>query len=55
MDFSVEEIEALLSSRFIDEDFFKPTMRQYSTSGVRISVSVSVLSGVGRITTRSNS
>lgn len=32
VDFSVEEVEALLSSRFIDEDFFKPTMRKYSTS-----------------------
>ena len=28
-DFSVEHIETLLSSRFIDEDFFKPTMARY--------------------------
>ncbi|KAK4047971.1 autophagy protein 13 [Microbotryomycetes sp. JL221] len=28
-DFSVEEIEALLSSKFIDEDFFKPTLAQF--------------------------
>lgn len=28
-DFSVEDIETLLSSRFIDEDFFKPTMARY--------------------------
>ncbi|KAK9900208.1 hypothetical protein P389DRAFT_9292 [Cystobasidium minutum MCA 4210] len=41
VDFSVEEIEALLSSRFIDEDFFKPTMRKYSSS-----------SGPGSIPTR---
>ena len=36
VEFSIEEIEALLSSRFIDEDFFKPTMRKYSSGqGVR--------------------
>ncbi|SCV72029.1 BQ2448_4723 [Microbotryum intermedium] len=28
-DFAVEDIETLLSSRFIDEDFFKPTMARY--------------------------
>ncbi|GAA6055341.1 hypothetical protein JCM3770_005298 [Rhodotorula araucariae] len=28
-DFSVEEIETLLSSRFIDEDFFRPTLARY--------------------------
>ncbi|GAA5896728.1 hypothetical protein JCM8208_007069 [Rhodotorula glutinis] len=28
-DFSVEEIETLLSSRFIDEDFFRPTVARY--------------------------
>ncbi|BGP40561.1 autophagy protein 13 [Rhodotorula kratochvilovae] len=30
-DFSVEEIETLLSSRFIDEDFFRPTVARYRT------------------------
>lgn len=29
-DFSVEEIETLLSSRFIDEDFFKPTVSRFN-------------------------
>ncbi|SGY93397.1 BQ5605_C037g11588 [Microbotryum silenes-dioicae] len=28
-EFAVEDIETLLSSRFIDEDFFKPTMARY--------------------------
>lgn len=28
-DFSVEEIETLLSSRFVDEDFFRPTVARY--------------------------
>ncbi|KAK4047247.1 phosphoribosylformylglycinamidine synthase [Microbotryomycetes sp. JL201] len=28
-DFAVEEIEALLSSKFIDEDFFKPTLARF--------------------------
>ncbi|KAM0791628.1 hypothetical protein ACM66B_006067 [Microbotryomycetes sp. NB124-2] len=31
-DFSVEEIEALLSSKFIDEDFFKPTLARFQQS-----------------------
>lgn len=31
VDFSVEDIETLLSSRFIDEDFFKPTMARYQS------------------------
>ncbi|BGP08544.1 autophagy protein 13 [Rhodotorula toruloides] len=31
-DFSVEEIETLLSSRFIDEDFFRPTVARYSSA-----------------------
>ncbi|KPV75076.1 uncharacterized protein RHOBADRAFT_53973 [Rhodotorula graminis WP1] len=30
-DFSVEEIETLLSSRFLDEDFFRPTVARYPT------------------------
>lgn len=28
-DFAVEAIETLLSSTFIDQDFFKPTMARY--------------------------
>lgn len=28
-EFAVEDIETLLSSRFIDEDFFKPTVARY--------------------------
>ncbi|BGP25085.1 autophagy protein 13 [Rhodotorula toruloides] len=32
IDFSVEEIETLLSSRFIDEDFFRPTVARYSST-----------------------
>ncbi|GJN90926.1 hypothetical protein Rhopal_003940-T1 [Rhodotorula paludigena] len=31
-DFSVEEIETLLSSRFIDEDFFRPTVARYAST-----------------------
>ncbi|GAA5983916.1 hypothetical protein JCM10908_005973 [Rhodotorula pacifica] len=35
-DFAVEDIETLLSSRFIDEDFFRPTVARYtSTAGPR--------------------
>jgi hypothetical protein len=32
VDFTIEEIEALLSSRFIDEEFFKPTVSKFRSS-----------------------
>ncbi|GAA5864248.1 hypothetical protein JCM3774_001269 [Rhodotorula dairenensis] len=31
-DFAVEDIETLLSSRFIDEDFFRPTVARYTST-----------------------
>jgi hypothetical protein len=30
-EFGVEDIETLLSSRFIDEDFFRPTIARYQS------------------------
>lgn len=31
-DFSIEDIETLLSSRFIDEDFFRPTVDRFHSA-----------------------
>lgn len=47
VDFAVEDIETLLSSRFIDEDFFRPTIARY-TSHVTVARDPSLQDDVAR-------